>query len=143
LTFVLDASVALAWCLTDEATDYTERILDLLRSSDAVVPLIWPLEIANVLVVSERRRRLTADQTAAFVATLQDLPIRIDLRPPAMDLQLLINLARRHSLSVYDTSYLELSLREQLRLATQDQRLQHAAINLSLFLDSTSAIFLA
>lgn len=132
---MLDASVALAWCLTDEATDYSERVLDLLRSADAVVPTIWPLEVANVLVASERRRRLTVDQTGVFLRTLRELPIRIDARPPGLDLDLLVRIAREQSLSAYDASYLEVAVREQLHLVTQDQRLRASASSLGLLLE--------
>jgi predicted nucleic acid-binding protein len=124
LTFVLDASVTLAWCLTDEATDYSEAVLDLLRNTDAVVPTIWPLEVANVLVVSERRHRLTSDQIATFVGALQNLPIRIDTAPPGLDVRPLMRFATEFALSAYDSAYLELTARKQLRLATQDQHLR-------------------
>jgi predicted nucleic acid-binding protein len=134
VTFVLDASVTLAWCLTDEATDYTERVLDLLRNTDCIVPPIWPMEVANVLVVSERRRRLTPDETAMFARTLQQLPIRVDATP--IDLQGLMRLAREQSLSAYDASYLELAIQNGLSLATQDQHLLRAATNVGRLLEA-------
>ena len=46
--FVLDASVAVAWCFDDESTPFTEGILDLLSAgADGVAPGIWPLEVAK------------------------------------------------------------------------------------------------
>ncbi|HEY5230790.1 MAG TPA: type II toxin-antitoxin system VapC family toxin, partial [Galbitalea sp.] len=60
--FVIDTSLAMAWCFEDEATPPTEAVLDRLREDQAVVPAIWPLEIANVLLVAERRGRLTEAQ---------------------------------------------------------------------------------
>lgn len=65
--FVLDASVAVAWCFEDEKTAYTEAVLDRLAGDgEALAPALWPLEVANALVCAERRRRLTAAQPAGF-----------------------------------------------------------------------------
>jgi len=56
--FVLDASVTLAWCFPDEGSKHTEAILDLLADgAEAIAPPIWPLEVANALLVGERRKR--------------------------------------------------------------------------------------
>jgi hypothetical protein len=57
--FVLDASVAVAWCFEDEATKFTESVLDLLSAgAEALVPAIWPVEVANALLIAERRKRI-------------------------------------------------------------------------------------
>ena len=44
----------------------------------AHVPSLWPLEVANALVVGERRGRLTAAQAARFLAILEHFPITVD-----------------------------------------------------------------
>jgi len=64
MDLVLDASVALSWCFKNEATAAADRVLERLATEGASVPAIWHLEIANVLALSERRRRITP-QTAA------------------------------------------------------------------------------
>lgn len=125
--FVLDTSVAAAWFFPNEVTDYTERILDQVQQTGAVVPTIWPLEIANVLLVGERRRRLTEAQAEHLVAFLQDLPIRIAESGSMAALRATLALGRPQGLSTYDASYLELAMREGLPLATQDARLRAAA----------------
>ena len=61
--FILDASVTMAWCFEDEKTPYSEGVLDTLGKTQAVVPTLWQLEVANVLLVGERRQRLTQAQT--------------------------------------------------------------------------------
>jgi predicted nucleic acid-binding protein len=54
--FVIDASVALAFCFKDELTDAISRLLNQLQNGAAAVPTLWPLEVANVLALAERRR---------------------------------------------------------------------------------------
>ncbi len=129
MPFVLDASVTLAWCFTDEVTPYSVSVLDLLRTTEAIVPTIWPLEIGNVLITSERRRRLSEADSARFLRTLQRLPVRLDPSPPGLNLQPILAMGRQHALSAYDASYLELAERESLPLATQDARLRSAALS--------------
>ena len=75
--FVLDTSVTIAWCFEDEVTPYTEAVLDRLETTTALVPPVWQLEVANVLLVGERRKRLTQAQTARFVQLLRALPYRV------------------------------------------------------------------
>jgi hypothetical protein len=55
VTLVVDSSVTMAWCFEDEVTSFTEQILSRSRQEGASVPAIWPLEVANVLLLSERR----------------------------------------------------------------------------------------
>lgn len=75
MAFVVDASVALAWCFEDEVTPYAESVLDCLQQNEAVVPAIWPLEAANVLLMAGRRQCLTEAQTARLAQVLPGLPI--------------------------------------------------------------------
>ena len=52
---VLDASVTLCWLFEDQATAYTDLVLDRLGGGDgAVVPAIWPFEIANAVASMKR-----------------------------------------------------------------------------------------
>ena len=57
--FVLDTSVALAWCFEDEASAAADKVLDLLHTAEAVAPAIWPIEVGNALLAGERRKRIT------------------------------------------------------------------------------------
>lgn len=56
--FVVDNSVVMAWCFGDEGNSYAEAVLESLDSAEAFVPVIWPLEVGNVLLVAERKKRL-------------------------------------------------------------------------------------
>ncbi len=124
-TFVLDTSVTMAWCFEDEVTPYTEAVLDRLETTTALVPPIWQLEVANVLLVSERRKRLTQAQTARFGELLRALPITLAERDEGLDS--LVAVGREHNLSAYDASYLALALASGLPLATGDAKLRAAA----------------
>lgn len=125
MPFVLDASVAMAWCFEDEATPGTDAVLDRLADDPAVVPALWELEVANVLLAGERRGRITEAQAARFVSLLSTLPINVDLVSPPMTTALAAG--RLHQLSAYDAAYFNLAARDGIALATRDRRLRAAA----------------
>jgi len=132
--FVLDCSVAVAWCFGDELNDYTKSVLRELETAEAVVPAIWPLEVVNVLVQSERKGRLTAGRTAQFLTFLEDLPIRVDEQSTRRVFSDILHLARTERLTAYDSAYLELAARRGLALATLDKGLKRAAARLGVVL---------
>ena len=130
---VLDASIAIAWCFEDEKTTLTEAVLDLLAGgAEAVVPAIWPLEVANALLSAERRKRITVAQTAAFLGRLSGFPILVVPASPESVFDQILTRARTERLTTYDASYLDLTLREAVPLATLDDDLKRAAIGLGL-----------
>ena len=124
---VLDASVTLCWLFEDQATAYTDSVLDWLGGGDgAVAPAIWPFEIANAVAVAERRKLVNPSQAVAFLQTLGQLSIAVD-RKIEQIFNAVLEAARRHRLSAYDAGYLELAMREALPLATLDAALRNAA----------------
>ncbi len=125
--FVVDNSVVMAWCFEDEGDGQALAVLESLADREAVVPAIWPLEVGNVLLVAERRGRLSHASAVRFLALLGNLPIRVDQEPPARMLTEILSLAREHGLSTYDASYLDLAMREGLPIATRDANLSRAA----------------
>lgn len=126
---VLDCSIVMAWCFEDEANEYTDSILETLSSSEALVPAIWQLEIANVLLVGERRKRLKEADTARFLELLRELPIATDAETWEHALRETLAIGREQGLSSYDASYLELAMRNGIPIATQDIALRKAAKN--------------
>jgi predicted nucleic acid-binding protein len=124
---VLDGSLTLAWYFADEADPYADAVAQELASREAIVPSLWRLEIANTLVVGERRKRSTEAQAASFLARLELLPIVIDDETDARAWGETIRLARAYSLSAYDAAYLELAMRRGLPLASLDDQLKAAA----------------
>ena len=125
--FVLDCSMTVAWAFPEEHTPHTLAVLDLLREGSAFAPALWPLEVANVLVVSERRGRLTEARSRHFIDMLEGLPVSVEEAVPARAWEDCLPLARRVGLTVYDAAYLDLAMRLGLPLATLDKRLQEAA----------------
>lgn len=126
--FVLDASMALAWCFEDESTSFTDSILGALSvDSTCLVPPIWPSEVANGIRTAERRGRLSVRDGEVFGALLLELPIEVVAASPAMLFDVVLPLARDYDLTVYDAMYLDLALRMQLPLATLDDKLRSVA----------------
>lgn len=125
---VLDASVTLCWLFEDQATTYTDSILDRLAAQDeAITSIIWPLEVANVIAVAERRKLIKPAQSVAFLEELGQLPIRVEQIGVERAFANILDCARRHRLSAYDASYLDLAMRESLPLSTVDSALRAAA----------------
>jgi predicted nucleic acid-binding protein len=124
MAFVLDASVTACWAFDDEDHPDASLAFDRMRAEEGVVPGLWWFEVRNILIVNERRRRITESDTAAFLLSLSRLRIRVDRVP---DENGVLRLARAQRLSVYDAAYLELAQREGLPLATLDADLRKAA----------------
>jgi predicted nucleic acid-binding protein len=126
--FVLDASVAVAWCFEDESSAASERVLDLLSAGgEALVPSIWPLEVANALLVAERRGRIAMARVTALLQRIAGLPISVDAADTRRAFEQILPLARQQSLTQYDAAYLELAMRREVPLATLDHKLGEAA----------------
>lgn len=125
--FVVDNSVVMAWCFEDEARGYADAVLDCLEGGEAVVPAIWPLEVGNVLLVAERKRRLGKADVVRFLELVGGLPISVEQESPERMLTTIVTLARDLRLSTYDASYLDLAMRSGLPIATQDHSLMKAA----------------
>jgi predicted nucleic acid-binding protein len=124
MPFVLDASIVACWAFDDEDHPVAALALERIRTDEAFVPNIWWFEVRNILIVNERRGRLSENDTSTFLRSLARLRVTIDRSPDEAGI---IALARRHRLTIYDASYLELALRESLPFATLDKELASAA----------------
>lgn len=127
MPFVVDASVALAWCFVDEEQEYARRVLRSLMDDMALAPAIWCLEVANGIVKAERRGRISAADLGRITDLLLGLPITIEDATIGNALGVVLDLARSEGLTSYDASYLALAMREGLPLASQDENLARAA----------------
>jgi predicted nucleic acid-binding protein len=136
--FVIDASVAFAWCFDDEATEATHTLLDRFEDERAEVPSLWHLELTNALAMGERKGRITPARASEFIALIDGLPIVIDERTPNFALSSVLELSRRQQLSAYDASYLELAMRRGVPLATKDHDLARAANHMGVTLLPTA-----
>jgi len=124
---VLDCSVAVSWCFEDEASPETDALLERVRDEGALVPALWHLELGNVLIQAERRKRLSAADTTTRLELIADMPIVTDEETSARALREVLTLARAEALTTYDAAYLELAMRKGLPLATRDRALARAA----------------
>jgi predicted nucleic acid-binding protein len=127
--FVLDNTVTMAWCFNDEATPFTEALLNRLSSltDSAIVPALWLYEVVNVTGLAVRKGRITEDKARAFLDSLADLPIEIEDATRARLFTSVMALVGRHKLTAYDASYLELAIRHNLPIAALDNALTKAA----------------
>jgi predicted nucleic acid-binding protein len=125
---VVDSSFALAWALPDERSSRADRIMDRLTAEDRFwVPALWWYEVANALLMAERRRRITEADRLALTQLYERLPIQTDAHLTVHTIRQIQSLAMAHGLSAYDASYLELAIRKDLPLATLDKPLTKAA----------------
>ena len=121
---VIDNSIVLCWCLTDESDPMADKAMRRVVDDGAVVPGIWWYEVRNALAVNERRGRLDAADTVAILTDLGQMSISVDQEH---DDVMILSLARQHALSVYDAAYIEVALRRGLPMASLDRRLGQAA----------------
>jgi predicted nucleic acid-binding protein len=130
MSFVLDASVALLWLVPQtnpQGVDYAEATLKALQATQAIVPSLCALEIANVIAKVESKGLVTQADSQRFITLFARLNIVTDQATAARALGDTLQLARRYKLSAYDAAYLELALRTGLPLATLDADLAKAA----------------
>ena len=124
MRFVLDASIAITWAMRDEDHPLADLAFLYIQSDSAIVPTIWWYELWNILVINERRNRISPNDSAQFLRDLQQFSIGVDL-PNGTHL---MDLSRKHKLSVYDAAYLAAAQSNRLPLATLDKDLEAAAI---------------
>jgi predicted nucleic acid-binding protein len=120
---VVDSSVAVCWSMPDESSRVADAALEIARRG-FVVPALFFYEVRNTLIVNERRGRINSNWTEQALAKVSALAIVVDFEP---DDSALMSLARQHTLSVYDASYLELAVRLGATVATLDRKLASAA----------------
>ncbi|EPR34801.1 PilT protein domain protein [Alkalidesulfovibrio alkalitolerans DSM 16529] len=130
--FVADCSLAMAWCFEDEASAAADELLARTVRHGIVVPSLWRLEVANVLLGATRKGRLTLADARAFLGQLDNLPIHEDEGTGRQAFGETMALAAAHGLTSYDAAYLELAMRGGLPLATRDRALIRAGRNVGL-----------
>ena len=124
---VVDASVVLAWGLPDEISPYADAVLSVVEWEGLRVPEIWAREIANGLAIASIRKRITSADEQKFLAAMSRLTIASEASFPLTIIRDGTASAIRFGLTAYDAAYVDLALREQLRLATLDVQMRKAA----------------
>ena len=125
MAFVIDASILGSWAFPDEDDPASHAAWDRIGTEDALGPALLWFELRNILIVNERRGRITESATAEFLRHVARLPFSLDRDPDEGEV---LRLARTHRLTVYDAAYLELASRTRSPLATLDARLAAAAL---------------
>lgn len=125
MAFVVDNSVVCGWFIGNQATDYTDAIATRLLDERAHASALWQLEFANVLRMACKRGALDVQGAHEVIEQLAALAVMVDRDTPGP--AAILSLALRYDLTSYDAAYLELALRLQLPIATQDAALMVAA----------------
>jgi len=125
--FVADCSVVVASCFDDERTPAVIEVLRLAQTTTVLVPPHWPVEVANVLLVAERKGRLRPENMRDLLDAIRGWSTEIDAGCHDQVFAATSRLARSHRLTAYDAAYLELALRRAMPLASLDQDLREAA----------------
>ena len=128
--FVLDNTVTMAWCFTEEATEFTNALLSRLSNltDSAVVPALWLYEVVNVVELAIRKGRIPREKALAFLESLADLPIEVENPSRTQVFVIVRALAGEYQLTGYDAAYLELAIRHKLSIASLDKALARAAL---------------
>jgi predicted nucleic acid-binding protein len=129
LRFVLDNSISARWLLNDgSVTDlkYAFAVRDALLASEAVVPSLWGLELANV-IAREERIGFPKSRTELFLAAIVSLNICLDVETHPRALKETLAIARAYNITPYDASYLEIAIRCSIEIASLDKDLLKAA----------------
>ncbi len=124
--FVVDASISAAWFLPAEATAETEAMLEATATADVWVPALWLLEVGNLLLSAQRRKRITTDKRRELAVEAGALRVKVDREP--VSIAALDDIAASHGLTACEAAYLELALRRGLPLATLDDALVAAMV---------------
>ena len=126
--WVIDASIGFAWVHPDQATTETDNLLQKVEEGTRlVVPILWYMEVANGLLVLQRRGKLTSKERKSALDTLGGLNLIADEETGRAAFRKTSELAEKYGLSVYDAVYLETAIRRRLPLASRDKALLAAA----------------
>ena len=128
---VLDASVALAWLLPDEAEPPYPELLAAAAGNPPLVPSLWLYETANALRTAVRRKRhdsRTADEALDLLAAIPVQTVALGW----LEMREAYRLAGEHDVSVYDASYLVVARHFNAKIASLDDGLRRAAKKLKL-----------
>ena len=111
---VIDASVSIAAFVREGHSARAQSIFETVARDGAVVPGLWPLEVAQVLLVLERRNVIDSARRIEIVGEFAALPIKVDSETAQRAWSGISGVAERHRLTVYNATYLELAVRLSL-----------------------------
>ncbi len=129
---VLDNSIntRLLWPDVENPSNnqYALRVMEqAVNGSEFCVPTIWHYEAAHVAATLVRAGQVSQTSAKRYLREMAVLPIKTDTTSHASAGTATFELSIRLGLSVYDAAYVELALRTDGTLATNDRRLRIAA----------------
>lgn len=128
MNLVIDGSTALGFLLADEQPESASKALDAVESGvPTLVPAHWCVEVANGLIMAERRKRASQAEVTEALNLVSALPVITDEQTAQRAFGDTAALARQYGLTIYDAAYLELAMRRGASLATSDEALAKAA----------------
>jgi predicted nucleic acid-binding protein len=128
MTLVIDGSTALGFLLSDEQPDLALKVLAAMENgAPTIVPAHWWVEVANGLIMAERRKRASQADIAEAFNLVAALPVVTDDETAQRSVSDTAALARQYGLTIYDAAYLELAMRRGAKLASTDGDLVKAA----------------
>jgi predicted nucleic acid-binding protein len=126
-SLVVDASVAAAWLLPTQRTAASDALRQQASSFDLEAPAILNAEVRNVLLMAERRGKLTPNQVTALLAIFAGFRINVSSPPDTDGHERVLDLARGEGLTMYDAYYLHQAVTRGSALASRDAELLDAA----------------
>ena len=129
---VLDASTAISWFFADERDEESVAMARAIAENGAIVPALFRWEVQNAFMMAARRKKMSLDDVAMHLESLDDLDLQVDDFSLKAPLTAGLGLANRFGLTAYDAAYLELAVRRSLPLMTRDKRLRNAATEMRL-----------
>jgi predicted nucleic acid-binding protein len=125
---VIDGSTAIGFVLKDEQAPEALKALEAIENGVPThVPAHWCVEVANGLIVAERRKRASQADITEALQLVDSLPVIADNETAQRAGSDTAALARQYGLTIYDAAYLELAMRKGASLATSDRDLAKAA----------------
>ena len=124
---VIDGSTALGFLMLDEQHPDALKSLAIIESgTPTYVPAHWCVEVANGLVMAERRNRASQADITEALNLVAAIPVIEDDETARRVGSDTTALARQYGLTIYEACYLELAMRRGAALATSDHALAKA-----------------
>jgi predicted nucleic acid-binding protein len=124
MKYVIDASIGFMWEVAEPFSPQAQRLRDDFQQGihSLLAPDLFPNEIANALIVAERRGRILANQARVFFTDLLTTLPALHASLPALSPRAL-DIASQTVASVYDCLYIALAEQEGCEMVTADDKL--------------------
>lgn len=124
--FVVDASFVLAYLLPEKENKFIDDIFKKYIKSEIslISTLLFPFEVLNALRSAIIKRRIDGRTAKKLAKAFEQLEIRLQ----RIDFDKVFKIALEKNLTVYDASYIVLSLEKKIPLLTLDKKMKTMGI---------------